>query len=82
MSFVWITFINYGYLSFCKNFLFSMKKAKVPFILHIYCSKDCMDELKGFDNCVCIDSSLFIKSETSSNLETWGKKRIYSTYIL
>lgn len=73
MSFVWITFINYGYLPFCKNFLLSMKKANVPFTLHVYCCKDCMYELKGFDNCICIDSSLFIK-EISSSLETWGKK--------
>jgi len=34
-----------------------------------------MNELKSFDNCVCIDSSLFVKSSTSSELETWGKKK-------
>ena len=71
MSFLWITFINYGYLSFCKNFLISMKKANVSFKLIVYCSNDCIKELNDFDNCVCIDSSVFVKSQISSKLESW-----------
>lgn len=75
MSFLWITMINHGYIDFCKNFLLSMKKSNVSFKLIIYCiDKECINALSEFDNCICMDASVFIKYDLNSNFTTWGYK--------
>jgi hypothetical protein len=70
---IWITLINYGYIHFTKNFLMALKKYGVAMKLYIYCINfdKCYEELKEFDNCVCLNAELFIKRKVSENLAVW-----------
>jgi hypothetical protein len=73
---IWITLINYGYIHFTKNFLKSIKKYGVNMKLYVYCINfdKCYNELKEFDNCVCLNAELFIKKKISENLTSWSQK--------
>ncbi len=67
---IWITLINYGYINFTKNFLKSLKKYGVNMKLYVYCInfEKCYNELKEFDNCVCLNAELFLKKKIGEGL--------------
>ena len=69
---IWITLINQGYINFTKNFLISMKKENIVFKLIIFCiDKESIDAFSEYDNCICLDANLFLKSNLVSNLTKW-----------
>jgi hypothetical protein len=72
---VWITLINYGYIDFTKNFLKSAKNADINIKLYVFCInfEKCVNELKDFDNCVCINADIFIKKKVSDKFSVWSK---------
>jgi hypothetical protein len=70
----WITMINYGYIEFTKNFLESMRVNNCVFSLIIYClDKQSFDELKDYNNVICIDASIIIQNLITSSLSKWGQ---------
>ena len=70
---IWITLINYGYIHFTKNFLMSLKKYGVNMKLYVYCInlEKCYNELKEFDNCVCLNAEVFLKKKVDERLVVW-----------
>ena len=72
---IWITLINYGYIHFTKNFLMSLKKYGVTMKLYIYCINfdKCYEELKEFDNCVCLNAELFLKTQIGDAMSVWAQ---------
>lgn len=69
---VWITLINQGYVNFTKNFLISMKKANIMFNLIIFCiDEESINAFSDYDNCICLDANLFVKSNLVSTLTKW-----------
>lgn len=69
---VFITLINKGYLDFTRNFLTSMIRSNCSFKLIVFCiDNECIERLKVFPNCVCIDANIFLKERFSDRLCIW-----------
>jgi len=70
---IWVTFINYGYIHYTKNFLKSMEKNKITFKLIVFCNDDkTYDELESNPQCICIKTD-FLKTKFSDTFTIWGK---------
>lgn len=69
---VWITLINEAYIELTKNFLESMKRSNCIFVLIVYyVDKSVKEELKSYDNCLCLDAQPFLKSSLISGPCKW-----------
>ena len=74
---IWVTFINYGYIHYTKNFLKSMEKNNITFKLIVFCNDDkTYDELESNPQCICIKTD-FLKTSFSEQFSGWG----HSEYI-
>jgi hypothetical protein len=73
----WITLINFGYVDFTKNFIRSMEKAAVNFVLRIYCIDDeAITALTGFsDKCECRKADFLDKLRLPSEWKVWMHHR-------
>jgi len=70
---VWVTFINYGYIHYTKNFLLSMEKNHIDFKLVVYCNDDkTFEELNDHPLCICKKTD-FLKTKFSDTFTIWGK---------
>jgi hypothetical protein len=70
---VWITIINGSYVDLTKNFLESMKRVSCGFKLIVYFIDSIVqEELLHYDNCVCLDASIFLKTNLNPGHVQWG----------
>lgn len=72
---VWITLINEAYIDFTMNFLSSMKRASCAFTLIVYYVHESVkDKLKVYDNCICVDASVFARHKLTTANACWREQ--------